>query len=60
MKRFVPEFILEWVSIWKTQGFRQLVKQKGWKVVIIIICYYLIRDTILYILIPYGIYKGCS
>lgn len=56
--RFVPEFIREYVQIWKAEGFKALVKQKGWKVVAIIFFYYLIRDSTLYILIPYLIAKG--
>ena len=34
------------------------VKQLGWKFVVAFILYYLIRDSILYILIPYLIAKG--
>ena len=56
--RLVPTFILEYVKIWRKEGFRALVKKKGWKVVVLIICYYLVRDSILYILIPYLIAKG--
>jgi len=60
VRKLVPDFILQWVSIWKADGFKALVKQKGWKVIVVIIIYYLIRDIILYVLIPYGLYKGCS
>jgi hypothetical protein len=60
VKKLVPDFILDWVAIWKAEGFKALLRQKGWKVVAVIITYYLIRDVILYILIPYGLYKGCS
>ncbi len=34
------------------------VKALGWKFVLAFVIFYLIRDTILYILIPYLIYKG--
>lgn len=34
------------------------VKQLGWKFIVGFILFYLIRDTILYILLPYLIYKG--
>lgn len=57
-KRLTPAFIREWVGIWRKEGFRALIKQKGWKVVVVIIIYYLIRDSILYILIPYLIARG--
>jgi len=34
------------------------VKQLGWKFILAFILFYLIRDSILYILIPYLIAKG--
>ncbi|MBD3402782.1 hypothetical protein GF420_07790 [candidate division GN15 bacterium] len=34
------------------------VKQLGWKFIVAFILFYLIRDSILYILIPYLVYKG--
>ncbi len=30
----------------------------GWKFVVVFILFYLVRDTILYIIIPYLIYRG--
>lgn len=56
--RYVPGFLREYANIWREQGFRALLKQKGWKVVLVIVVYYLIRDSILYILIPYLIARG--
>jgi hypothetical protein len=54
----VPGFIREYVAIWRREGFKALLKKKGWRVVALIIVYYLIRDSILYIFIPYMIAKG--
>jgi hypothetical protein len=34
------------------------VKKMGWKFIVAFIVFYLIRDTLLYILLPYLIYKG--
>ncbi|UCD65275.1 MAG: hypothetical protein JSW34_06315 [Candidatus Zixiibacteriota bacterium] len=34
------------------------VKALGWKFIVGFILFYLIRDTILYLIIPYLIYKG--
>ena len=34
------------------------VRALGWKFVLAFVLFYLIRDTILYILIPYLVYKG--
>ena len=30
----------------------------GWKVILAFILFYLIRDTVLYLILPYLIYKG--
>tara|TARA_Y100001970_G_scaffold243845_1_gene309471 strand:- start:265 stop:450 length:186 start_codon:yes stop_codon:yes gene_type:complete len=58
MARLTPKFINEWLEIRREGGFKLLLKKKGWYVILAIITYYLIRDSILYILIPYLIYKG--
>ncbi len=42
----------------RKNGIRELVRQKGKKVIFAIIAYYLIRDSILYLIIPYCIAKG--
>ena len=49
----VPAFIKDWLEIYREGGFRQLIIKRGWSVLIVFFIYYLIRDTILYILIPY-------
>ena len=52
------EFINEWLEIKREGGFKLLLQKKGWYVILAIVTYYLIRDSILYILIPHLIYKG--
>ncbi len=57
-----PKFLIEWLEIRRQGGFKLLLKKKGWKVILAIVVYYLIRDTILYIIIPYYAFtsmKGC-
>ena len=58
MPKFSPKFINEWLEIKREGGLKLLFKKKGWYVIVAIVTYYLIRDSILYILIPYLIYKG--
>ncbi|MBD3225069.1 MAG: hypothetical protein GF313_10100 [Caldithrix sp.] len=53
MRRLAPKFIKEWVTLIRENGIREFLKQKGWKFLAVIVLYYLIRDTILYIIIPY-------
>ena len=58
MSRFAPKFINEWLEIKREGGFKLLLQKKGWYVILAIVTYYLIRDSILYILIPNLIFKG--
>ena len=48
-----PRFINEWMDIKKQGGLKLLFQKKGWQVILAVVIFYLIRDTILYIVIPY-------
>ena len=48
-----PKWTKEWWAIIKNEGVKAFVKKKGWKFLIAFILFYLIRDSILYIIIPY-------
>ena len=48
-----PRFINEWMDIKKQGGLKLLFQKKGWQVIFAVAIFYLIRDTILYIVIPY-------
>ena len=41
-------------------GWRGLVRNRGWTFVAVVIAYYLVRDTVLYILIPLGVAAGVT
>lgn len=41
-------------------GWRGLVRRRGWKLVAAVVVYYLVRDTVLYILIPLGVAAGIT
>ncbi|MFQ6607919.1 MAG: hypothetical protein ACE5EE_05200 [Fidelibacterota bacterium] len=58
MKFLIPKIIVEWRSLFRTGGFRLLIKKKGWIIVLLFTMFYLIRDSILYILIPYFAVNG--
>ena len=55
---FKSKFLSKYVEIFKKNGFKGVLKEGGWKILIYFFLYYLIRDTILYIIIPYLIVKG--
>jgi hypothetical protein len=57
-ERLMPAFLKKARDEFRANGFRGLFKRYGWKVFVIFFCYYLIRDSILYILLPYLIAKG--
>ncbi len=50
--------IQHWIALWKRVGFRQFIKEKGWKVVAAVFLFYLVRDSILYIILPFLAAKG--
>ena len=59
MRNFlIPKLIKRYIAIYKEKGFKGFVKEVGWKVFALVFIFYLIRDVILYILIPYLIAKG--
>ena len=58
--RMYKFYILDSVVIAKQAGFKQLLKLRGWKLFAFIIAYYLIRDTIIYLIIPYIVARGLT
>jgi hypothetical protein len=55
---FKSKFLIKYTKIYKEDGFKGVLKEGGWRIVIYFFLFYLIRDTILYIIIPYLIVKG--
>ena len=57
MSFFKPQFMQPWIDAYKKGGIKELLSQYGWKVIICFFLFYLIRDSILYIIIPWLGYK---
>ena len=57
-EKLIPKFLRKYVFYLKEHGFKKTVKKFGWKLFAVRFLYYLIRDSILYIIIPYLILKG--
>ena len=55
---FKSKLLLNYTKIFKQDGFKGVLKKGGWRMLMYFFLFYLIRDTILYILIPYLIVKG--
>jgi hypothetical protein len=47
-----------YIAIYKKEGFKGIVRKGGWKILFYFFMFYLIRDTIIYILLPYLVVKG--
>lgn len=56
--RFYKYYIIDSILIVKREGFKALIKKKGWKVFAVVIGYYTVRDTIFYIIVPFVIAQG--
>ena len=42
----------------RSLGWKGLFRKRGWKLVALVVAYYLIRDAILYIVLPLGVAAG--
>jgi hypothetical protein len=51
-------YVIDSILIVKNEGFKELLKKRGWKFLLIIVSYYAVRDTVLYIILPYLIASG--
>ena len=57
-KVFKPPIIQEWTALLREKGLKGFVREKGWKVVVAIFLFYLVRDSVVYIIIPLLITQG--
>ncbi len=56
--RLYKYYIIDSILIVRKEGFKALLKKRGWKIFAIVVGYYVVRDTIFYIIIPYLIAKN--
>jgi hypothetical protein len=56
--RLYKYYIIDSILLVKRNGFKELIRQRGWKLFWIVGGYYLVRDTLVYIIIPYCIARG--
>lgn len=52
--------LIELKDTFRASGLKGVFKKYGWKIFAVFFVYYLIRDLILYVLLPYLIYRGVS
>ena len=41
-------------------GWKGLLRRRGWKLVLIVVVFYVVRDVILYVLIPIAVVVGIT
>lgn len=44
----------------RTLGWRGLMRKRGWRLVAMVVLFYLVRDLVLYVLIPLAVVLGVS
>tara|TARA_B100000767_G_scaffold23190_1_gene20543 strand:- start:355 stop:549 length:195 start_codon:yes stop_codon:yes gene_type:complete len=52
------KFPLEYITVFKEDGFKGVLRKGGLKILFYFFIFYFKRDSILYILIPYLVIKG--
>ena len=56
--RLYKHYVFDSAVIVRRHGFRELVRRRGWRFILLIAGYYLVRDTILYVAIPFCMASG--
>lgn len=56
--RLYKHYIIDSILIVKREGFKALLRRRGKKFLFAILAYYLVRDTVIYIILPYCIARG--
>ena len=50
--------VIDSLLIARRRGLRELLRQRGWRFVAAVIAYYLVRDTLLYVVVPLLVARG--
>lgn len=56
--RIYKYYIIDSVLIVKSKGFKELLRARGFKFILVILAYYMVRDSIVYIVVPVLVAKG--
>jgi hypothetical protein len=57
-KIYKPPIVQEWTALLREKGIKEFLRLKGWKILAAIFVFYLIRDSILYVIIPFWVAQG--
>lgn len=53
--RLYKHYIIDSIIIVKDFGLKELIRRRGFKFLVAIFSYYLVRDSLLYIIIPFAV-----
>ncbi len=53
----IPNWLKNWIQIYKNGGFKSLIKEKGWIVGAVIFMFFFLKGM-LWLIVPYFIAKG--
>lgn len=56
--RLYRYYIIDSIVIVKNFGLKELVRRRGLKFLFVILGYYLVRDSLIYLVIPFCVAKG--
>ncbi len=56
--KLYKHYVIDSIILVKRFGLKELLRRRGAKFFGIIIGYYLVRDTLLYVLLPYAVARG--
>lgn len=56
--RFYKHYVIDSIVIVKQHGFKELIHRRGKKFLFAVIGYYAVRDTLVYIVIPFWLARG--
>jgi hypothetical protein len=51
-------YVIDSVLIIKNGGIRELLRTRGFKFILVVIVYYIVRDSMIYLIIPFLVARG--
>ena len=51
-------YIIDSVLIIKNRGLKELLRTRGLKFILVVIAYYIVRDSMIYLVIPFLVARG--
>jgi hypothetical protein len=58
LQRFYRYAVKDTYLILRSHGIREVVRRRGWKFLAGVLAYYLVRDTLIYLVVPLLVARG--